>query len=188
MRRGFSYIIKDNKTGKEIFQFPFTEETKEQVYAEVVHTCQMLNEKDLKPLDSTNNNIVHHIPDNVDRPSHCHTKHRMHELSILVQNSNEESITNASVIINNQIEKITNEDGVCVFSDIKYGTYTIVISADGYDTLLTYIHINADARNHVFTLQPLENVEEENNNIEDDDNTGVGVITPPPMIEEEDEL
>ena len=200
MRRGFSYIIKDNKTNKEIFQFPFEEDTKDKVYAEVVHTCQMLNTKDLKPLDSKHNNIVHHIPDDVDKPAHCHHKHRMHELSILIQNVDEESISNASVIIDNQVEKITNEDGVCIFNDIKYGTYTIAISADGYDTLFTYIHINTDSMSHVFTLQKIENINTEDNtntddntNTEDntnntDDNGGdiPGPMITGPVMEEED--
>ena len=189
LRRGFSYIIKDNRTTKEIFQFPFTKETKEEIYAEAVHTCQMLNEKDLKPLDNINNNIsyINEVDD-----KHCHhhsSMPKMYDLSILVQDTDGNAISNASVIIENKTEKITNIHGICTFDKIKRGTYVITISADGYVESLGYIYVNKDTTHHAFELQSLNNnTENINSNDDTGDTNSVEGITPPPMIEEEDEF
>lgn len=192
IRRGFSYIIKDTKTDKEIFQFPFTEDTKDKVYAEVVHTCEMLNNKELKPINHKHKPI-HCIPDE-HHHKHCHHKVKVYDLSIIVRDETNQPISGASVILANKIEKTTDDTGVCTFASLKSGAYTFSVSADNYMTKVGHVYVEDDITSRTVILQSLldMNTQNSNTNSDNSDNNNTttgddsGITTPTNPITDPD--
>lgn len=152
IRRGLSYIIQNNTTTKQILRFPFTLDTKDKVYQEVVMACDMLNNGNLiYMLENLNDNIVNHIPDDVTNPDDCTDDIEVGNVVFIVTDTQTTKLNDVTIIMDGKVEK-TTIDGVCIFNDVSYGVHQFAISHDDYYPLIVYVTVDSSQIDKIATL------------------------------------